>query len=146
SDGRFTTPPLPPNRYQFQLLAMLASTPVESGQTYDLQDSTWVEISEKGPIPPVEIVVKPKQARTDTGRAEASDPKKPRLEIHAHDESGAPIKDFAAQLYSPQWASREESLGTDGLAIMVGDEVKGWKHGDLVVYAPGYASTILEIG
>jgi hypothetical protein len=29
---------------------------------------------------------------------------------------------------------------------MAGDELKSWNHGDLIVYAPGFASTIEEIG
>ena len=41
---------------------------------------------------------------------------------------------------------RIPAMGTDGLAILAGDELKTWKHGDLVVYAPGYASTIQEFG
>ena len=37
-------------------------------------------------------------------------------------------------------------MGTAGLAVLAGDELKTWTHGDLIVYAPGFASTIQEIG
>ena len=37
-------------------------------------------------------------------------------------------------------------MGTDGLAVLAGDELKTWHHGDLVVYARGFASAIQEIG
>lgn len=140
SDGRFTTPPLPPNQYEFQVAGMLASAP-QGQQGYDFDGSATVTIPEKGEVPPVEIVVKPKEAR-----AEASDPKKPRLEIHARDESGSPIKDFEAQLYGPPNASPEAAIGTAGLAVMAGDELKSWNHGDLIVCAPGFASTIEKAG
>ena len=145
SDGRFTTPPLPPNRYDFQLAAMRATTPVESNQGYDFGGSATVVIPETGDIPPVEIVAKSHEARP-AARAKAPDPKKPRLEIHARDESGAPVKEFEAQLYGPPNASPEAAIGTDGRAVLAGDDLKSWNHGDLIVYAPGFASTIEEIG
>ena len=147
SDGRFTTPPLPPNQYEFRLTAMRASTPAESGQAHDFETAVKVMVPETGAIPPVEIVAKPKEARpVPPRRAKAPDPKKARLEIRARDESGSPVKDFEAQLFSQSNASHEAAMGTDGLAVLAGDELKTWHHGDLVVYARGYASTIEEIG
>ena len=124
---------------------MRASTPEESGQAYDFRESVTVVVPATGEIPPVEIVAKSKAARP-AAHAVAPDPKKPRLEIHARDDSGSPVKDFEAQLYSPPNASPEAAIGTDGLAVMAGDELKNWNHGDLIVYAPGFASTIEEIG
>jgi len=82
----------------------------------------------------VEIVAKSQGARPGAGRSDAPDPKRPRLEIHARDESGSPVKDFEAQLYSLSNASHEAAIGTDGIAVMAGDEVKSWKYGDLIVY------------
>ncbi len=146
SDGQFTTPPLPPNQYEFRLTGMRASTPAEDGNPYDFQEAVNVKITEAGAASPVEIVVKTKKARPAARRTEAPDPKKPRLELHAHDESGAPVKDFEAQLFAPQNASYQAAMGTDGVAIMAGNEVTRWKHGDLIVSAAGFASTIEEMG
>ena len=147
-DGRFSTPPLPPNEYEFRLTAMRASTPAENEQAYDFETAVKVVVPETGAIPSVEIVAKPKEARParKTPRATASDPKKARLEIRARDETGTPVKDFEAQLYSQSNASHEAAMGTDGLAVLAGDDLKTWSHGDLIVYAPGFASTIEEIG
>ncbi len=146
SDGKFTTPPLPPNQYEFRLTAMRASTPAESGQAYDFQTAVTVVVPETGAVPPVAIDARPREARASVPRKKASDPKRARLEIRARDELGAPVKDFEAQLYTQRNASREAAMGTDGLAVLAGDELKTWTHGDLVVYAPGFASTIEEIG
>ena len=81
SDGRFTTPPLPPNQYEFRLTAMLASTPAESGQGYDFETAVMVVVPETRAIPPVEIVAKPKEARPGRSpsapRTKAPRPRKP---------------------------------------------------------------------
>jgi hypothetical protein len=153
SDGQFTTPPLPPNQYEFRLTGMLASTPAGDGQTFDIQEAVTIAVTEAGAVRPVEIVVgspdartKSKVARQGKARNATPDPKKPRLEIQARDESGAPVKDFEAQLYSLKTASHEAAMGTDGLAVVAGDEWKGWSQGDLIVYAPGFASKVVEIG
>ena len=50
SDGPFTTPPLPPNRYTLTLTAMRASTPRESNQSYDLSGSVTLVLPETGVI------------------------------------------------------------------------------------------------
>ncbi|MEJ7638257.1 MAG: hypothetical protein WKF75_09855 [Singulisphaera sp.] len=47
-EGRFSTPPLPPNRYEFRLSALLASTPARETQKYDFSGSTWVVVPETG--------------------------------------------------------------------------------------------------
>ncbi len=146
SDGKFTTPPLPPNKYRFGLTAMRASTPAESEQAYDFETSVTVVVPATGAVPPVAIDAKPREARPSVPRKKAPDPKKARLEIHARDELGAPVKDFEAQLYTQSNASYQAAMGTDGLAVLAGDELKTWTHGDLVVYAGGFASTIEEIG
>ncbi len=146
SDGRFITPPLPPNQYEFRVMGMRASTPEEDGQPYDFQEAVSVKVPEAGDVRPVEIVIKSKEPRPGSRAAKAPDPKKPRLELHVRDESGAPVKDFEAQLFARQNASHEAAIGTDGVAIMAGNEVKNWKHGDLIVYAADFASTIQEIG
>ena len=87
SDGRFTTPPLPPNQYEFRLTGMRASTPAEDGNPFDFQEGVKVKVTEAGPAKPVEIVVKTKKAPPTARRTGAPDPKKPRLELHARDES-----------------------------------------------------------
>jgi len=143
-DGRFTTPPLPPNRYEFQLTAMHATTPNVSGQGYDFNGSTSVVVPEAGGLPPVEIVAKGKASGV-ADRAKAHDPKEPRLEVRARDEAGEPIKDFKIRLYGPPNPS-PEAIGVDGLAVLTGPELKGWNQGDLVVSAPGFASRIDECG
>ena len=148
SDGRFKTPPLPPNQYEFRLTAMRASTPTEGQRAFDFQTAVKVVVPETGAIAPVEIVAKADAPRPGptSQRAKSPDPKKARLEIRVRDESGSPVKDFEAQLFSQSNASHEAAMGTDGLAVMAGDELETWNHGDLIVYARGFASTIDEIG
>ena len=143
-DGRFSTPPLPPNTYDFRLSAMRATTPNVDGQSYDFSGSASVVVAEAGEIPPVEIVAKG-EVPAAADRARARDPKEPRLEVRARDEAGAAIKDFAIQLHGPPNPS-PEAIGVDGLAVLTGSELKGWNHGDLIVSAPGFASTIDEFG
>ncbi|MEJ7638256.1 MAG: hypothetical protein WKF75_09850 [Singulisphaera sp.] len=75
----------------------------------------------------------------------ALNPKEPRLEVRAVDEAGAPVSDFDIQLYGPPNPSPDVS-GVDGLAALTGEELKDWKHGDLIVTALGFASTIRELG
>ncbi|WP_154673844.1 sigma-70 family RNA polymerase sigma factor, partial [Singulisphaera acidiphila] len=49
-DGRFATPLLPPNRYEFELSAMRATTPNQDGQSYDGErlDSWWNLCTQEG--------------------------------------------------------------------------------------------------
>ena len=56
-DGRFTTPPLPPNDYEFALSARKASTPANS-QGLDFEGTTKVVVPESGAVPSVEIAAK----------------------------------------------------------------------------------------
>lgn len=144
SEGQFTTPPLPPNRYEFQLSAMLAATPQGDGRPYDFGGSTTVVVPESGALPAVEIVAKQSQSTGDD-RAKPHDPKEPRLEVRARDESGAPINDFAIRLYGPPQAA-PDAIGVDGLAVLTSAELKEWKEGDLIVTAPGFASAIRDVG
>ncbi|AGA30104.1 thiol-disulfide isomerase-like thioredoxin [Singulisphaera acidiphila DSM 18658] len=67
------------------------------------------------------------------------------MEVRARDEAGLPIKDFEIQLYGPPNTS-PEAFGVDGLAVLTDSELKTWNHGDLIVSAPGFASTIREFG
>lgn len=143
-DGRFSTPPLPPRKYEFQFSAMLAVTPDQDSQPYDFNGSTSVVVPETGAIPPVEIQAK-KSGSGQTDRLKTHDPKSPRLEVRAMDEAGSPIKDFRIQLYGPPTATRE-AIGVDGLAVLTGAELKEWNQGDLIVSAEGFASAIREFG
>ncbi len=110
-DGRFSTPPLPPRKYEFQFSAMLAVTPDQDGQPYDFNGSTSVVVPETGAIPPVEIQAKSGSGQTD--RLKTHDPKSPRLEVRAMDEAGTPIKDFRINsMVRPRpRARRSESTG-----------------------------------
>jgi RNA polymerase sigma factor (sigma-70 family) len=149
SDGRFSTTPLPPNSYQFMVTAMLAATPDQDHQRSDFDGWKTVVIPEKGEIPPVEIVAKGSVAVAD--RAKVQDPKEPRLEVRAFDEAGAPMKDFEIKLYGPP-ALSPSAIGVDGLAVVSAHALRGrgstagWNHGDLIVTAAGFASTISELG
>ena len=122
-DGVFSTPTLPPNRYEFTLWATLATTPDgESGEA-DFSGSTYVVIPETGEIPNVEIVAKGRVKHGDHG-AKAVDPKQPRLEVRAFDESGKALQDFEIQLNGPAFGTSSEppfgtktATGAEGLAV-----------------------------
>ena len=96
-DGHFTTPPLPPNHYEFRLLAMRGDAPAASGQPYSIDASVKVDVPEIGAAPQmVEIVVKPKTGRRGELSANAADSRTPRLELHVRDEAASPVKNFEA--------------------------------------------------
>ena len=142
-DGHFTMPSLPPNQYMLQLMAMLAATPQQEGQPYDYQGSKNFVVPETGEVSPVEVVAK--RIAPAAGQAKAVDPKAPRLEVRARDEAGKPVNDFEVQLHAPSGVS-PEAIGDGGLAVVAGSQLRDWKHGDLVVTAAGFASTVQEIG
>jgi RNA polymerase sigma factor (sigma-70 family) len=150
SDGRFSTPPLPANSYQFEVNARLATTPDQERQGPDFNGWKKVVIPETGEISPVEIVVKG-NVPTVTDRIKVQDLKEPRLEVRAFDQAGSPVTDFDIQLYGPPGPSILAISG-DGLAVVTAYElsgrgpVAGWNHGDLIVSASGFASTISELG
>ena len=129
--------------------ATLATTPDgESGEA-DFSGSMYVVIPETGDIPNVELVAKGVKHGVHGAKAIS---KQPRLEVRAFDESGKALQDFEIQLNGPAFGTSSEPpfgtrhtvLGAEGLAVMTDYVLKGWKHGELIVSAPGYASTILE--
>ncbi len=64
SDGRFTTPPLPPNRYEFELCGHAChDTGRKAIRATTSRGSATVVIPETGEIPPVEIVARANEAR-----------------------------------------------------------------------------------
>lgn len=145
-DGRFTTPPLPPNRYEIRLSAMKASTAPEANQSYDFGGFASVVVPESGAIAPVEIVAKRRADSPSTGEPSAIDPKEARLEVRAHDETGVPINDFTILLYGAQ--GRIASVGSEnGLVVMSSGALNraGWTSGELIVSAPDFAPTSQEL-
>jgi RNA polymerase sigma factor (sigma-70 family) len=151
-DGVFSTPPLPPNRYQFMLWATLAATPEQESHEADWSGQTEVVIPETGEIPKVEIVAKGRVTGA-VERVKARDPKQPRLEVRAFDTAGAAIKDFEIQINGPAIGTSSEppfgtkaAIGVDGLAVLTDSALMGWTYGELIVSAPGYASTINDLG
>lgn len=142
-DGRFTTPPLPPNRYRFEFSAMLAATPRRDQQLHDLTGTTTVVVTEKDKIGPVEIVAKRQSAPRK--EAEADDSKRPRLEVRARDPDGAPIKHFEIQLYNRVTPSLSVAAADD-VAALTAQDLKKWTYGDLIVSARDFASTLRELG
>ena len=99
----------------------------------------------------MEIVAKGPWRPRVPNRAKAPDPSQPRLEVRARDEAGAPVKDFEIQLYGPPGPS-PSAIGVDGLAVVTASALNGhppfggWNHGDLIVSAAGFASSIAEFG
>ena len=147
SDGRFTTPPLPPNQYEFRLTGHACLDACGRRKSLRLPGS-----GEGGGYP--------RRARPSRWR---SSPRRRKL-LPPLAEPKPPIPK------SPGWScmpatnpaprsrtSRPSSTlrktprtkrrwGPTALAIMAGNEVKSWNHGDLIVSAAGFASTIEEIG
>ena len=90
-DGRFTTPPLPPGRYDLSLFAIRATTPragLHEGQHSDFGGGARINVPERGEVQPVEIVAK---ERRPEARAQAAkpDPRAPRLEVRAGTRPGS---------------------------------------------------------
>ncbi len=108
SDGRFSTPPLPANSYQFEVNARLATTPEQERLSPDFNGWKKVVVPETGEIPPVEIVVKG-NVPAGADRVKVQNPKEPRLEVRAFDRLGRRSRtlrsSFTVRPAHPYWRS-----------------------------------------
>ena len=149
-DGRFSTPPLPANRYDLRLSAMLAATPGQDNQRDDFSGSATVVVPETGAVPPVEIVAKG-SVPTTADRVKVQDPKEPRLEVRARDEAGAAgqgLRDPAP------WSARPLSDGDRSRRPRGAERLRSERPRNSGKLAPrrpdrlrpGFASTIREFG
>lgn len=60
ADGRFTTDPIPPGKYELDLFALRSDTPHQSPQQSDFSGRLQFTIPEQGDMPKVEIIAKPR--------------------------------------------------------------------------------------
>ena len=144
-DGRFTTPPLPPGATtsRFSPYERRRRGPGSTRASTATSAAARINVPERGDVQPVEIVAKETLAKAQAQTAKP-DPRAPRLEVRARDETGAVVNDFEVQLYSPRRSSAT-AIGVNGLAVLTAHELDRGNSGDLVVSGDIYASTIVSV-
>jgi beta-lactamase regulating signal transducer with metallopeptidase domain/thiol-disulfide isomerase/thioredoxin len=147
SDGKFRTTRMPAGKYEFFLSAVRASAEHMESQPPDFSGSASVVVPAEGPAPVVEITAKPPSnvGTEPSGATPSADVDGPRLIVQVRDESGDPVDDFRVQLFAAHRVI-PDAIGEAGKAQIGSRDLKDWIDGELIVTAPGFATTFRPQG
>ncbi|MFN7450593.1 MAG: M56 family metallopeptidase [Pirellula sp.] len=133
SNGQFTTDPIPPGKYDAELYAIRASTPLLSRQSSDFFGRDEFTVPEQGELPKVEIET---IAKGPTSTEMLED-----IRIRVIDEDGRPVSKMQATIHTADGGWSKWKDGRDGDVFL--DRSLSYRTGlpEVLVRADGFAST-----